>query len=373
MVEMERDHREDTPTGEIDVLALLKKIWSRRKLVLKCCIVGFVVGLVIAFSIPKEYTTSIVIAPESGQTGANSGLSSLASIAGINLGGTSAHEALNPDLYPNIVASTPFVLDLFSIPLAGMTGQEISLYEYTQELKSPWWSAVLSAPFKAIGWVGSLFKKDVQDQVQRETIDPFRLSRAQAGAVNTLKQRLAVMVDRKSGTVTLSVTMQNPVVSAALADSVLNRLKSYMIDYRTSKARQDLQFIEQLYEDAQQEYYTAQQRYARAADRNRDLVLKSVAAELERLQNEMTLAYGVYNQTAQQLAMAKAKVQEITPVFTVVEPATVPLQASAPRKMLILLAWLFLGGLVGCGWALVGDNMSRFLPRWHGKKEEMTE
>ena len=50
--------------------------------------------------------------------------------------------------------------------------------------------------------------------------------------------------------------------------------------------------------------------------------------------------------------MAKAKVQEITPVYTVVQPATVPLRASKPNKMMILIGFVFLAGVGSVGWIL---------------------
>ena len=56
---------------EIDLIELAKKVWAERKLVFKACGYAALIGLVVAFSIPREYSTSVTLAPES--TGKTSG------------------------------------------------------------------------------------------------------------------------------------------------------------------------------------------------------------------------------------------------------------------------------------------------------------
>ncbi len=158
---------------------------------------------------------------------------------------------------------------------------------------------------------------------------------------------------------TITATMQDPFISATITDSVMSRLQNHITAYRTSKARKDLAFAQKLYREAKASYTTAQKKYATFADANQNLILFSYRSEQERLQNEMTLAYNVYSQTAQQLQMAKAKVQEITPVYTVVQPATVPLKPAKPNKMMILIGFVFLGGIGSVGWILFIKDLLR--------------
>ena len=86
-------------------------------------------------------------------------------------------------------------------------------------------------------------------------------------------------------------------------------------------------------------------------------MLRSYKTEEERLQNEMNVAYGLYNQMAQQLQMSKAKVMEITPVYTVVQPATVPLRAAKPKRAMLLIGFIFLGGVGSVAWILFGREL----------------
>ena len=349
----------ETEEQEIDLLELAARVWAERRLVLKWCGIAVVVALVVGFSIPKEYTTSVMLAPETSD-GSRSlgGLSALAGMAGINMRNASGSDALNPELYPDIVASVAFSTELFDVKVTDTEGElTTDVYDYLKEhQRSAWWTAITSFPFKCLGWVMSLFRDEEEGNGDGK-LNPFRLTKEETAIVGALRERITVSVDKKTSVVTLSVTMQDPLISATLTDTVMTRLQNYITDYRTNKARHDLEFTQKLYDEARQNYYTAQQAYADYVDMNQNLSLRSVQTRQERLQNEMTLAYNLYNQTAQQLQLAKAKVQESTPVYTVVQAATVPLKASKPSKMMILVGFVFLAGVGTVGWILFGREL----------------
>lgn len=338
---------------EIDLIELAQKVWAERKLVFKACGIAALIGLIAAFSIPKEYSTSVTLAPESGGSTNSGGMSALAAMAGINLGSSSGKDALSPSLYPDIVASTPFLTDLFDVRVKDQKEKiDTTLFAYMAEYqRSPWWSSIVSAPFKFIGWTISLFKSS-NGTGEEKQLDPFHLTHRESAIAGALRQRISVSMDKKTGITTLSVMMQDPLISATLTDTVMNRLQSYITDYRTNKARHDLAFTEKLYAEAKENYESVQRKYAEFMDGNQNIILQSVRVEQERLQNEASLAYGVYSQVSQQLQMARAKVQEITPVYTVVQPATVPLSPSKPNKMMILVGFIFLAGMGSVGWIL---------------------
>lgn len=185
-------------------------------------------------------------------------------------------------------------------------------------------------------------------------MNPFQLTQKEAGKVTSIKQAITAEVDKKTAKTTISVTLQDPKVTAIVADSVVAKLQQYIIDYRIKKAKEDCAYLEQLYKERQQEYYDAQSKYAHYFDSNRNIALQSVRTEQERLQNDMNLAYQVYSQVAQQLQVARAKIQEEKPVFAVVEPATVPLQPSGTSRKIILVGIVFLA-ICGTGaWKLFG-------------------
>lgn len=350
---MEQQPSISSQDQEIDLVELALKLWKERTFILKACGVGGVIGLIIAFSIPKEYKTVVKLSPENTEKNNVGQLSGLAAMAGINLGGASGSDALGVDLYPDIVSSTPFLLELVDIPVETKNGKlKVSFYEYmTEHQKSAWWSYIKAAPFKALGWMMSLFKEKEEEGDGK--IDPFRLTKEQDGFVNGLKEMVTVGVDKTTGVITASVTMQDPLISAVLMDTVLTNLQSYITDYRTRKAKHDLVFSEKLYNEAKDAYYKAQKTYANYVDANKNVISASFRTEEERLRNEMNLAYGVYTQMAQQLEMNKIKVQEVTPVYTVIEPARMAIGAVKPKKFVILAVFIFLSGCVSVGWILL--------------------
>lgn len=346
---------------EIDLLELAKKLWDSRRMIIKWGIIGALAGIIIAFSIPKEYTTEIRLAPESSGQGSSAGnLGALAAMAGISVGGGGGKDAVSPQLYPDIVSSLPFSVELFDVEVTDIKGDKHeTVREYIKnDISSPWWSVITSLPGRIIGGIMSLFK-DSPAPTEKAEPDLFRLTPEESGIAGALAQRVNVDVNGKTAIISISVTMQDPMVSAMLADTVAERLKKYVVNYRTNKARADLEYAQKLNDEARDEYYAAQQRYANYTDKNKGIILQSMRTEEERLQNEMALAFNLYNTTAQQLQIAKAKVQEITPVYTIVQPATVPLAPSKPSKMLILVGCVFLAVVAASAWVLFGRDIVR--------------
>lgn len=335
---------------EIDLLQLATKLWTCRRKLLIWVVCGIAIGLIVGFSIPKEYAAGVKLAPESNKTGSSaSGLGALASMAGLSAGSASTADAVYPMLYPDVVKSVPFVTSLFDVPVCTEDGsKEISLQQYlNDDIRSPWWSAVTRLPRKIL----SLFRSKPKGE-KNHKLDNFRLTVAEDALVNALNGRISTAVDVKTSVISVSVKMQDPLVAATVADTVVSRLQEYITDYRTNKARKDLEYAIKLNEEAKENYYEAQQRFANYLDRNQGLVLNSAQITRDRLENEATLAFNLYNQTAQQVQRAQAKVQETTPVYAIISPATVPVSNVSPRKGLILVAFTFLAFVSGCVWIL---------------------
>lgn len=346
----------DSDEITIDWMDILRRIYAIRKTLYKAAGVGVILGILIALSIPQKYTVTVTLSPEmSGDK-----TSGLASLASSFLGATptsSSNDALNVTLAPDIVASTPFVLDLFDARVQTLDGKlDTTLVAYLDEQKQPWWGYIKAVPGMAIGAIKSLFSEDT-DTVS--VLNPFQLTKKEAGKVKGLRQAITADVDKKTAMTTITVTLQDPKVTAIVADSVVAKLQQYIVDYRIKKAKEDCDYLEQLYHERQQEYYDAQSKYAHYFDSNRNIAFQSVRAEQERLQNDMSLAYQVYSQVAQQLQVARAKIQEEKPVFAVVEPATVPLEPSGTSRKVILIGVTFLVVCSMVTWKLLGISFFR--------------
>lgn len=347
-----RPYAEEEP--EIDLLELVQTLWKERNFFLKVCGIAALIGLIVAFSIPKEYMTTVKLAPETEDAAKKiSGLGGLAAMAGINLGAASGADAISPDLYPDVVQSTPFLLELFPIEIKDKKENfSGTLYEYMDaHQRKPWWGYIIKLPVKALQAVIKLFS--TEEVAPTGTVNPFHLTLDQEDVVQALKNRISASVDKKTLVITVSVQMQDPLISAELTKVVLEKLQNYITSYRTRKVKNDLEFTEKVFSEARDAYYKAQQAYATFEDANRNIISSSYRTEQERLKNEMTLTFNVYNTLAQKLEQDKLRVQEQTPVYTIIEPATVPLKASSPKKLLILIGFVFLSLFGGSAYLFV--------------------
>lgn len=339
-------------------MELISKLWKNRTMIIKWCVAGAIIGLIVGFSIPKTYKSSVTFAPETQQK-TNSSVSSIASMMGVNL--NNSVDAFSVEMYPDIVHSTPFVVELFDLPVTFERKDSTittNLLDYMKEYqKSAWWSYVIGAPFKVLDWVMSIGKEKEEDiDIPINELNVSNLPKKERGVVKFFAENIMVNVDKKTGKISMSLELQDPLVVAIVMEAVTENLKNYMSDYRTSKARQDIENLEVICAQRKAEYYLAQQEYAQSVDGNKNLARKSAHAELERLQQEMNLAYTVYSQIATQLEAARIKEQEAKPVFAVLEPVTVPIKKSAPSKAKILVIFTFLAGCCAAAWVLLGED-----------------
>ena len=347
---------------EIDLMDLFRKVIGIRKKIYKAAGIGLIIGVIVAISIPKQYTVEVTLSPEMGSSKAG-GLSGLAASflgSGVSMGdGT---DALNASLSADIVSSTPFLLELSAMDIPVTKNEVMTLNTYLDEESSPWWSYIIGLPGMVIGGVKSLFiEEDEITSFDKTSQGIIELSKKETEKIETLKEKITASVDKKTSMTSVTATFQDSKVAAVVADSVVKKLQEYIIDYRTSKSKEDCLYLEKLFKERQQEYYAAQKKYADYMDSHDNIILQSVRTEQERLQNDMSLAYQVYSQVASQLQVARAKVQEEKPVFAVVEPAVVPLYPSGTSRKVYVLAFIFLSVCIVISWNLFGkDFLNKF-------------
>ena len=362
-------HKTESDEIEIDLVDIFRKIIAIRRKLYKAIGVGFIIGMIVAVSIPKQYTVKVTLSPEMGSSKGGNGLAGLAaSFLGSSATTGEVSDALNASLSSDIVSSTPFLLELLDMKVALSDERtDITLMDYLDRQSSPWWNYVIGLPGMVIGGVKSLFNSDDNDnslnKVKSGTIE---LTKEEGIKVNVLKKNISASVDKKTAITSVSVTFQDTKVTADFEDYVFNKLQECIVGYRISKAEEDCIYLEKLYKERQQEYYVAQKKYADYVDTHDNLILQSVRAEQERLQNDMNLAYQVYSQVANQLQVARAKVQEEKPVFAVIEPAVVPQHASSIGLRIYVLLFIFLSVCYTISWNLLGKKIRYILK---GSKE----
>ena len=349
--------------NELDLYDLVRKIWKNRKIVYLSVAVFFVLGIIIIFASPKEYKSEVILVIENNNsaTGMTGLLQQFGGMSGLgNLGTAISKEALTPELYPDIIKSTPFILDLLRVKVTDSKyDSTLRLFEFLdrhtrKSLGQKIIGNTLGLPGKIIG----LFRSNSRGTIIQDTINrhPLKLTSQQSKLVNMLISRIKAKEGPSSSTLIIDVEMQDPYLAAQVADSVVKSLTEYITDYRTQKVKTDLKFIEKSHHESEMKYNEAQQNYAAFKDRNTNISTASAQITEQRLQAEYSLSANLYNTLSQQLEQSKLKVQEKTPVFKILEPAKVPLSKSKPKVSFVMLAMIVLGGFIGVGIILLKLN-----------------
>ena len=357
-----------TPQEKPTLGQLWQDIKKHKKLYYKVLSITFIVSAIITLSIPNYYKCTVMLAPEiPGGTKGTSGLASLASSFGVNLGGASAGaDAIMPNLYPDLMNSVAFRASLFPVKVQ-LEDEDTTMtyYDYLENYqRMPWWSAGMKVVGNGISSVINFLlgnEEEISDKV-----NPFRLTKKQMKIVEKMSKNVICDVDNKTFVITIDVTDQSPLIAATMADSVQARLQDFITDYRTRKARIDLAYNQKLFKEAQERYEKARLKSAACSDANRHAIFAEKQSEQTKLENEMQLQYRAYSQVATQLQMAEAKVQEDTPAFTLLQPATVPIKKVGPKRFLICLVILLLSFIATTIYILnIEENMRPLLKMYH--------
>lgn len=337
---------------EIDIIGIVREIFSQWKTMIKFIVVFLVIGVVVALSIQKTYTTTVVLTPESSDaSSAMSKLGSVGSMLGLKMSASMSSDAIYPQIYPEVFASNDFMLRFMDTPVTQLDETESKSYKdhLIFDSRMPFWAYPKY-------YLGKLFEKKDTFAIGKP-LNPFRLSKEQTKLMEAIKSNITCSVDKKNDIIYISVTDFDPQVSALMADTVMHHLQDYITLYRTSKARHDLEFIQTLHDQALMEYREAQEKYAAAADSHKDIILVSVSSKIEELENDMQVKFNAYSEAVQQLQMAKQQVQEKTPAFTVIQSATIPVKASSTPRAVIVALFLVIGVFMDAVWVLWGKKL----------------
>ena len=329
----------------IDFSEVAKKIWEKKRLFIKVWIITFILSCVWIFPQPRYYTSTVSIAPESSNSKEMGGLAAMASNFGINMGGSTS-DAIYPQLYPDLLKSSEFLVGLLDIQIETKDGKiKTDYYTYLKDKQK---QNILLLPWNSFrDWISSLTeKKEAPIKGKNgKRFDPFRLNKETKDIIDNVSENINCTYSRTTDVVTITVKDQDPLACALLADSIKEHLQSFITEYRTKKSRVDYEYYKRLTAEAKNNYDKARMRYASFSDANEDVILQSVRSKITDLENEMQLKYNVYSAMNTRLEAAQAKVQESTPVFTTLNNATVPVKPAGPKRMIFVAAMLFLSTL----------------------------
>lgn len=323
--------------GYINVSEILKAVLSKKKLFLISIPIAIVVSSLIIICVPRSYTASAMLVPEVENSMDLGSVGSLASSFGIDLNNMSGTDAISPLLYPELLNDNGFVASLLKIQVETQDGTlKCSYYEYLKKhQKIAWWT-------KAMGVVKRIFKSKETNAKRKNFKDefenPYYLSKDEDDIVGAVRSLIGLTVDKKTGVITIHTEAQDPLICKSLADSVSSKLQVFITNYRTQKARHDVEYYKSLTAKTKTDYEKARQLYGSYSDSNMDIVLESVRSKQTDLENDMQLKFNAYTAMVTQLQAAEAKLRERTPAFTTLQGASVPIKPTKPRRMIFVLA-----------------------------------
>lgn len=339
-------HKDD----EIDLIALLKTIFVARRFVIRTTILFAVVGVILALISPVKYNASSTFVPQLSEGQTNSSLGGLASLAGINLSAIMGNQPqeISPSLYPQIAESIPYRLALLD---ATVGANETSFRDYI--LGQDGGVSILSFLKKyTIGLPGLLLNKQTDNNENLDT-SLFQITEQDKDLFELLAQVVSIEVDDQEGLVSISVELADRMVAAQLAQAATDLLQSNIISFKSQSARNNLDFIERQFESKRQEFEQIQDSIAVFKDQNLNITSTLYQNQLTRLESRFTVTSSVFQELAGQVEQAKIQVNKDTPIFTIIEPVSVPLERSKPKRTMMVIIWTFLGGVFSVGWVLL--------------------
>jgi LPS O-antigen subunit length determinant protein (WzzB/FepE family) len=357
----------------IDIIALLKNLWVARKTILKITLAFTFLGVFVAIFSKNEFTAATTFVPlAQGSSVEGGSLGSLASLAGINIGGAVNGEEISPELYPQIVSSIPFQLELLNTPLT-IEGQAMPVsyrdyYEniYSLGLLSTIKKYTLGLPGVLIALVRSAPER-LETSAGAKESQLIAISKKEYELIELLERQISLAVNAKEGFISISVTLPEAIASAQLTLKAQQLLQEYALQFKTQKSIDQLQYIEERYAEKEKAFNEIKISLARFQDQNIGINTALGRTKLLQLQGEYDLAFTVYSELSKQLETQLLQVKKDTPLFTVLKPVTIPNEKSAPKKALILVVYLFLGFVFSVGFVLGRKYWIGFKKEWASK------
>jgi len=364
----------NTVEEEIDLVIVAKIIWIGRQTIAIAILSCAMIGLFFALLTPKEYTAKTVMLARTGSGLSGSGnIGGLAAMVGISLGSVDEENEISPVDYPEFIKSLSFQQSLMHIPFQWeQFDHELSLYEYYDQYYKPGSlkiirSYTIGLPQKIIGWIRGLGKNKETESLQKNTFIEKSLdylSNTELMVRGVLNDKLELTLNQGNNFVTIEATAPEAVASAELARVAQEQLQERITEIKIIKAQQSLDYTQKLLDEKILIFEEAQNHLAQFRDRNLNLGSEQAKTEEERLFGEYQLAFSVYNELAKELETAKIRVEEDTPIFSIIEKVTVPSHESKPNKKMIMLVWSFLGGVIGLVIVLSRRLLGKARKRW---------
>lgn len=352
------------------IVGATKILWQNKKLIIRNTLIVGVIYAALILCVPRYYDCEVTLAPEYDSGTSLGGFASIASTLGINLGSATGSDAISPALYPDLISSKEFLVSLFDVEVTTQDGKVTTDY-YTyleRHQQRAWWSAAIRSVKR---FFKNIFKPEDGPKGQRsKELNPFRLTEREYMMTEAINSKISCSVDQVNTIISIRVTDQDPLVCATMADSIRAHLQQFITRYRTTKARNDMEYYQSLMDQAKRDYDKAIVAYSTYTDAHKGVIMQSYISQRDELENDMRMKYNIYTALQQQLESAKARVQERTPAFTTLKCASVPFKPAGPKRVIFTLLVMMLTAGASAFYVLKGKSL---LKQYHIKNHQPSD
>jgi len=345
-------------TDEIDLIELSKRIFKQKFFILKFTLTSALIGIIYSLSLTNIYTSSTTFIPQinSSSSSNSSSLGGLASIAGIDIGGMKSSSEFPPSLYPQIIESIPFKLDLLSSTIV-FEENNITIKDYFLKNNSSDFFGILK---KYTFGLPSLIMGSVSKDDNKNNYDSFfyLVSDEDNSIFNSLSGSLNLVINEKEGFITISYVDKDKFVAAQIAKIAKNLLQKKIIEFKNKSSKELLDYTFKLYKEKKISFEKLQDERAVFVDKNINISSSLYLNKLNRIETELNISQAIVQQLSSQVEQAKLQVNRDTPVFTTIEPVNIPFSKSDPKRTFIVLKYLLIGLVISSGYVLIKNPVS---------------
>ena len=324
----------DNNSDEIDLIELLKTAWNGRKQIIVISFVFVLAGVTSALLSATVYTSSTTFINSQGEPSSNSGLSGVASLVGINLGGISSGSEIPSTMYPQIGESVEFKRDLLDSYIDEK--EQIKLEDFLTDYNK--------------------IEKNVTENNKKLFVSEY-----EDELFDVINDIVSISVNQKDGFITISANMPNSEYAANTCVNARDILQEIVINSRIQSAKQKLEYSEKQLASKRIEFEEIQNKLAYFNDSNLNLVTSSVINEREKIEAEFQILNAVMIELSKQVEQRKLQVSEDTPVFSILKEASMPVRRSSPKRIQMVLIFGFIGLTVSTLYTVVKSPIAQIL------------
>lgn len=342
----------------IDVLFVISKNYRLiGKLIVACTFIALVSALII----PRQYTSSAKVIREAAVESRGNISGGLAALRGLGINLGSGTVGITVDTYPSILQSREVILAVARSQFHfADVDSAMSLVEYYN--RPPGLVGMVFEGLKSITvglprTIGKLLAGEpiASLSTDKDNSDFLFVTEEEAEILKHLSKLISVKVDRVSGIMTISATTTDPFLSAQIINVAIHFLTENVQALYTQKAKENVKFIRQRFDEAAQELEEAEEELAQFIDRNRDPETANLRTAMERLQRQVSFKTQLYSELQSQLTTEEIDLQRNLPVITLLERPMPPIHPSRPSRKVIVILGFFFGAVLGVSGAYLKE------------------